>query len=189
MESLKLTNRLITEIKSQIQQARFRSMVVVNRELIGLYWNIGKTLSQNITGNHGKAIIETISKEIRSSFPGIKGFSPTNLWLIKQFFQSYKNSAKLQQLVAEIPWGQNLLIMQRIKDHYAREFYLTKCKTNGWSRGVLEEEIRFDAFSKSQKLQTNFSKTLPINKLAMYRAQFMDEYNLSFKREDTDRID
>lgn len=172
--------QILKTIKIQIREAQYQSLRVVNKELIKMYWNIGKTLSLQKSDSWGKSVIENLSKDIQISNPGIKGFSSRNLWLMKQFYEVYKNKIKLQQLVAEIPWGQNLLIMAKIKDIEEKEFYLTKCKENGWSRGILEEKIQFDEFEKTKKFQNNFKKTLPLKKLTEYRMQFKDEYNLSF---------
>ncbi|MEI7579057.1 MAG: PDDEXK nuclease domain-containing protein [bacterium] len=171
---------IINEIKHQIAHARYQSMSKVNKELIRMYLNIGKTLYENNADSWGKSIIENIAKEVQISFPGIKGFSSRNLWLMMKFYKTNRQNNILQQLVAEIPWGQNLLIMAKIKDDKAKEYYIRKCIEKGWSRAVLEEEIRFDSYKNSRYLQNNFTKILSKDKLALYRSQFSDEYNLSF---------
>lgn len=167
-------------IKDQIKQVQYSSFKFVNQQMIKLYWDIGSILHKQVKSGWGKSIIESLSKDIQTDHPGIKGFSTTNLWLMKQFYECYLGNEKLQQLVGEIPWGQNLLIMAKVKDELAREFYLTKCKENGWSRGVLEEEIKFDSYAKATQFQNNFNKTLTAKNLIDYRLQFKDEYNLSF---------
>jgi predicted nuclease of restriction endonuclease-like (RecB) superfamily len=172
--------QVVATIKSYIQQAQYKSFQLVNKEALHMNWQIGKLLSEQTKNGWGKSIVETLSREISIDYPGVKGFSVTNLWYMKQFYETYYDRPNLQQLVGEIPWGQNLLIMTKVKDELAREYYLTKCIENGWSRGVLEEEIKFDSFSKAIKFQNNFNKSLPIDKLAAYRMQFKDEYNLSF---------
>lgn len=135
----------------------------------------------HVTLGWGKSVVENLSKDIRIEYPGIKGFSTRNLWSMKQFYEEYVNtSTKLQQLVAEITWGQNLLIMTKVKDISAKEYYLTTCKENGWSRAILEEEINYDSYGKAIQFQSNFSNTLPADQLAEYRLQFKYEYNLSF---------
>ncbi|HRG64105.1 MAG TPA: PDDEXK nuclease domain-containing protein [Burkholderiales bacterium] len=172
--------QLLDAIKERIRQAQYQSLRVVNQQMITMYWQIGETLSLQVVNSWGKSVVETLSRDLCSEYPEIKGFSPRNLWLMKQFYEEYYTSQKLQQLVAEIPWGQNLLIMAKIKDPLAREYYLTKCRDNGWSRGVLAEEIQFSSYEKSLQFQHNFDSTLPASKLADYRLQFKDEYNLSF---------
>lgn len=173
-------SQLLNSVKASIRQAQYQSLRVVNQNLIKMYWEIGANLSSQVVNSWGKSVVETLAKDLQGEYPGIKGFSTRNLWLMKQFYQEYDNNQKLQQLVAEIPWGQNLLIMAKVKDPLAREYYLTKCRDNGWSRGVLAEEIQFNAYKKSLQFQHNFDSTLPVSKLVDYRLQFKDEYNLSF---------
>jgi len=172
--------QILETIKNQIRQASYQSFKAVNKELIKMYWNIGQTLFLEKSDSWGKSVIENLAKDLQILNPGIKGFSSTNLWLMRQFFLTYKDNQKLQQLVGEIPWGQNLLIMAKIKNVEEKEYYLLKCKENGWSRGVLEEEIKFHSFDKAKKFQSNFKRTLSTRKLTEYRMQFKDEYNLSF---------
>lgn len=172
--------QVVDAIKKHIQQAQYQSLRVVNQQMIHMYWQIGKLLFEQTELGWGKSVVETLSKDIRSDYPGIKGFSVTNLWYMRQFYGTYQNLPNLQQLVGEIGWGQNLLIMTKVKDELAKEYYLTKCKENGWSRGVLEEEVKFDSFHKATQFQNNFNVALTADKLAEYRLQFKDEYNLSF---------
>jgi len=172
--------QLLNIVKDQIRQAQYQSLRIVNKQMIAMYWQIGELLSSQVINSWGKSIVETLSHDLRLEYPEVKGFSARNLWSMKNFYEEYSASKKLQQLVAEIPWGQNLLIMAKIKDPLAREYYLTKCRDNGWSRGVLEEEIKFNSYEKSLQFQHNFDSTLPVTKLADYRLQFKDEYNLSF---------
>lgn len=178
--------QMLSSIKEQIKQAQYASLKVVNKEMIKMYWGIGAILSTKVVTGWGKSIVESLSKDIQADYPGIKGFSKTNLWLMKQFYDCYAANEKLQQLVGEIPWGQNLLIMAKVKEDNAREYYLTKCRDNGWSRGTLDEEIKFDSYNKAIDFQNNFKSTLPITKQVDYRLQFKDEYNLSFLSLDTE---
>lgn len=151
--------QLLNAIKERIRQAQYQSLRVVNQQMIAMYWQIGETLSLQVVNNWGKSVIETLSRDLRIEYPDAKGFSARNLWSMKNFYEEYSTSQKLQQLVAEIPWGQNLLIMAKIKDPVAREYYLIKCRDNGWSRGVLEEEIKFNSYEKSLQFQHNFDST------------------------------
>lgn len=173
-------SQVVEAIKKHIQQAQYNSLRLVNQQMIKMYWQIGELLSEQTKLGWGKSIVENLSKDIRNEHPGIKGFSTANLWFMKQFYETYSDQPNLQQLVREIAWGQNLLIMTKIKDVSAKEYYLTKCKENGWSRAVLEEEIKFNSYSKATQFLSNFSNALPSDKLAEYRLQFKDEYNLSF---------
>jgi predicted nuclease of restriction endonuclease-like (RecB) superfamily len=180
--------QLLNMIKDQIRQTQYQSLRVVNKQMITMYWQIGETLSSQVVNSWGKSVVETLSRDLRIEYPDVKGFSTRNLWSMKNFYEEYSTSQKLQQLVAEIPWGQNLLIMTKIKEPLAREYYLTKCRDNGWSRGILEEEIKFNSYEKSLQFQSNFDSTLAAVKLADYRLQFKDEYNLSFLNLDVEHL-
>jgi len=103
----------ISELKSKIQSAQLKAAVSVNQELLSLYWEIGKSISLKITkSNWGNSIVEELSKDLKSEFPNQKGFSRSNLFSMKKWFDFYSTSkvdiVKVQQLVGQIPWGHNL---------------------------------------------------------------------------------
>lgn len=112
-------------IKKQIKNSKIQAVKVVNIELIRLYWNIGKVIvaKQNNSG-WGKSIVEQLSKDLQQEYPNSKGFSSRNLWEMKRFYERYSKNEKLQQLVAEIPWGHNLLILNKIKDDLEAELQM-----------------------------------------------------------------
>ena len=112
-------------IRSEIQAARIQVVKTANRELILLYWKIGKVIveKQEKLG-WGKSVVEQLSKDIRKEFDGIRGYSARNLWNMKRFYEEYRDSPKLQQLVAEIPWGHNLLIINKIKQACSSEQFV-----------------------------------------------------------------
>jgi predicted nuclease of restriction endonuclease-like (RecB) superfamily len=102
-------------IKSQVVQSRIGTARAVNRSLIGLYWALGQLIVERQEAlGWGKAVVERLSADLKAEFPEMRGFSPQNLWLIRQFYTEYQQMPDLQQLVGEIPWGHNILIMQRI---------------------------------------------------------------------------
>ena len=123
-------------IKSQVVQSRVGAARAVNCSLIGLYWSVGQLIiERQETLGWGQAVVEQLSADLKTEFPEIKGFSPRNLWFIKQFYEAYADSPEfLKQLVSEIPWGHNILIMQRIKDEAARRYYLEATARLGWTR-------------------------------------------------------
>ncbi len=85
------------EIKERIYKAQYDALKVVNKELINLYWDIGKSIvaKQEKLG-WGKAIVETLAKDLQKEFPGMQGFSVQNLWNMRQFYLAYKDNPKLQ---------------------------------------------------------------------------------------------
>src|SRR3989304_6103454 len=112
-------------IKQRIHESRIRSYHAVNRELIDLYWNIGKEIAERQEREGwGKSVVEKLSRDLRKEFLGTTGFSSQNLWYMRQIYLEYREHQNLQQLVGEIPWGQNILIISKIKSVPEREYYL-----------------------------------------------------------------
>ncbi len=111
----------------------------------------------------GKSVVEQLAKDLQQNFEGRSGFSTQNLWYMRQFYQEYQGETNLQQLVGEIPWGQNLTIMSKVKDLAARRYYLEATLEMGWSRNVLIHQIKSQAFERHQLVekQHNFQKALP----------------------------
>lgn len=116
----------LRDIKTQVAQSRLGAARAVNRSLIGLYWSLGKMIVERQEElGWGSAVVDQLSADLRNEFPDMSGFSPRNLWDIKRFYETYASAPEfLRQLVAEIPWGQNILIFQRVKDDVARRYYL-----------------------------------------------------------------
>ncbi len=155
---------LFRSIKKQIQDSRFQAYRSVNKELIQLYWNIGKEIaSRQEKDGWGKSVVERLSCDLRTAFPSTFGFSTQNLWYMRQFYSEYNQHSNLQQLVGEIPWGQNLLILSKIKGVQAREYYLRMTAEMGWSRNVLLHQIKSNAHKRHSltSRQNNFKDALP----------------------------
>ena len=157
-------NSFLEEISNQIQQTRNRSAQAVNREVVSLYWWLGERIvkSQEQYG-WGKSVVERLSKDLKTSFQSRFGFSPQNLWYMRQFYLEYKDKPNLQQAVGEIPWGQNLLIMSKTKSDDERAYYLTATKEGAWTRDVLRQQINSNAYQRHvlAKKTHNFEQTLP----------------------------
>jgi len=116
--------RLLEEIKERIRSAQYEALKAVNKELVGLYWDIGRMIvEKQEQAGWGQAVVERLSEDLRREFPGVRGFSAQNLWYMRQFYQEYRALEKLQPLVGEIGWSHNLAIMGRCKDALEREFY------------------------------------------------------------------
>ncbi len=168
-------------IKARINNARYRTMQKINSEMINLYWDIGQTLSQKAKNEGwGKSVVEVLAVDLQASFQGVKGFSARNLWYMKQFYENYISNKKLQRLVAEIPWGQNIEIFTKLKTEEERFFYARMCKERAWSRPTLVEHIKADTFESTKLSQNNFKETLPTEKVDSLKWEFKDEYDFSF---------
>lgn len=168
-------------LKQRIYQAQYQAFQAVNKELVKLYWDIGKQIvERQEKESWGKSVVEQLAKDLRVEFPGVKGFSPLNLWRMRQFFETYRDNKKLSQLVTEIGWGHNVLIMHKVKDYLRREFYIKATIRGRWSRHTLSNAIKNKDYEKWLSNQSNYEKTLDSS--LQTRANFIvkDDYNLSF---------
>ena len=118
-------SRFLSEIKSRIPSAQYEAMKAVNKEMIALYWELGKRIyeQQNLLG-WGRSVVENFSKDIQKEFPGVKGFGTSNLWDTARFYKEYQSDAILQPLVAEISWSKHIAIMTKCKNTQERQFYI-----------------------------------------------------------------
>jgi predicted nuclease of restriction endonuclease-like (RecB) superfamily len=128
----------------------------------------------------GKSVVERLSADLQREFPGVGGFSVQNLWYMRQFYQEYHGSAKLQPLVGEIGWSHNLVIMGRCKDPLGREFYIRMTRKFGWSKNVLIHQIDNQSYEKSLLGQTNFDQALTPELRAQAKLAVKDEYTFDF---------
>ena len=125
----------LTELKGRIRRAQYQALRAANAELVKLYWEIGESihLKQEQVG-WGKAVVESLARDLQAEFPGRNGFSARNLWNMKDLYSVYSTRPKLQPLVAEISWSKNLVILARCKDDLEREFYLRATARFGWTK-------------------------------------------------------
>jgi len=172
---------LLLEVKERIRAGQYQALRAVNRELIGLYWDIGRMIVERQAGDTwGKSIVQQLSGDLQKEFPGIGGFSASNLWRMKSFFEAYASSEKLAQLVREIGWGHNLVILQRCSDPLEREFYIRMTRKFGWSRSVLVHQIENQSYEKTLLGQTNFDRALTPELRAQAKLAVRDEYTFDF---------
>ncbi len=170
----------LKDVKADIQQAQLRAALSVTQELTKLYWRIGKRLSEKVTEEGwGAKTIERLSKDIDSSFPNISGFSYRNLKYMRQFAESYPNE-NWATAVAQIPWGHNIILMQKIESPQERLWYAKQTIENGWSRSMLMNWIETDLHSRQGKAINNFKNTLPEPQSDLAEQVLKDPYNFSF---------
>lgn len=125
----------LLEIKSTIDQAQHKALSAINKELVRLYWTVGQRISEK--QERGKSVIETLSKDLGTEYPWIKGFSASNIWRMVNFYETYKDNEKLATLSREISRSNNVAILEHCKDDFQREFYMKSCKKFGRSYRVL----------------------------------------------------
>ena len=173
--------QLLKQVKDKIYQVQYQALRAVNKALIQLYWDTGQLIVEKQTKNKwGKATVEQLAKDLQVEFPGVKGFSAQNLWYMRQFYLEYSNDERLQPLVGEISWSKHLVIMAKIKDHLAREFYIKMTKQYGWSKTILIHHIEGDTYQRFLLSQTNFDKTLAKKYEHQATIAVKDSYSFDF---------
>ena len=172
---------LVNDVKELIHKKQYHVLKIMNMETINLYWEIGEEIyrQQEING-WGKSIVKILSKELQKEFPGAKGYSAANLWRMRNFYLSYRNSEKLAPLVREISWSNNVVIMEKCKDDLQREFYIQMAKRYGWTKRILANFIEAQTYEKYLLNQTNFDLTLPEERRAQAKLAVKDEYTFDF---------
>lgn len=152
----KIYTPFFDEIKNKIRAAQYAAMREVNIQLIQLYWEIGRSISEKQKLGWGKSIVESLSVYLKREFPQTKGFSSTNLWLMTQFYQSYCDEVNLQPLVGEISWSKHAVILARIKDRELRRYYITSTRNLNWTKAQLIREIENETHLKILNSQNSF---------------------------------
>ena len=172
---------LLIEVKERIRAAQYAALKAVNKELVGLYWDIGRLIAERQEREGwGKSVVVRLADDLQREFPGIKGFSVQNLWYMRQFYLEYCDKAKLQPLIGEISWSKNLVIMARCKDLLEREFYIRTTKKFGWSKNVLIHQIENQSYQKTLPGQTNFDQALTPQQRSQAKLAVKDEYTFDF---------
>lgn len=170
----------IAEIKQKIRSAQYEALKVVNTQLINLYWEIGKSIAEKQTEGWGKAIVPELSKELQNEFPGVSGFSTTNLWLMAQFYTEYHSVEFLQPLVGEISWTKHVTILNKCKNNQERQFYILATRKFGWTKNILIHQIENKTFERQMLGQTNFKDVLPDTIKNQAVLAIKDEYTFDF---------
>jgi predicted nuclease of restriction endonuclease-like (RecB) superfamily len=180
----------LASLKKKIQESQVRAISSANKELIRLYWYIGKTIVEmQEKSGWGSGVIERLAKDMQSAFPGIEGFSRRNIFRMRAFYLEYRivpqavaQNDEIDQLgaLAHIPWGHNVILIEKIKDMDERVWYAKKAVKNGWSRTVLTTWIESDLFHREGKAITNFSQTLPMPQSDMAQQSLKDPYIFDF---------
>ena len=171
----------VKDIKEKILSSQYEALKKVNKELINLYWNIGKEIvAKQETYGWGKSVVKNLSEELQKEFVGMRGFSERNLWNMRNFYIEYRDNQKLQSMTAEIGWTHNVVIFQKTKDDLERQFYILATKRFGWTYRVLTHQIDNQSYEKYLLNQTNFDKTLPDKYKHQAKLAVKDEYNFDF---------
>jgi predicted nuclease of restriction endonuclease-like (RecB) superfamily len=172
---------LLQELKGRIQNAQVRAAFAVSRELVLLYWSIGRDiLARQGTEGWGTRVIDRLSHDLQVEFPGVEGFSPRSLKYMRALAEAWPDSSIVQQLIAQLPWGHNLRVLDRIKDRPTREWYLRAALEYGWSQDVLVLQIKSGLHEREGKALTNFQRSLPPPDSDLAERILKDPYNFDF---------
>lgn len=194
----------LADIKARIQQARVTAGRAVNRELVKLYWDIGRGIEEKQrSAGWGDAVVERLSSDLRAAFPDVRGFSVQNLWRMKQLYRDYTSeeflsqavrelpldartpeilSQAVRELLASVPWGHHANVLARVGDPAARIYYLRATAHFGWSRDVLLNQIKAHAYERAvlEKKTHNFDLVLPEHMAEQADQMIKSRYNLEF---------
>ncbi|GHT77267.1 hypothetical protein AGMMS50262_17830 [Bacteroidia bacterium] len=218
----------LQEILAKIQSARYEMLKTVSKQTLFLYWDIGKTVSRKVQeAGWGQSVVEQLSKDLQTEFPGVRGFSARNIWRMKTLYEFYANllnsatavaeSPKLQpvvaeneklppagaeiptniilpplgaefekppQMVSEVGWKQNCIILEKCKSLQQIYFYLLMTKEKGWSKNDLLEKIKNNYFENHALAQNNFDTAVPETLKAQVAWEFLDDYNIELLNPD-----
>jgi predicted nuclease of restriction endonuclease-like (RecB) superfamily len=171
----------LADLKERVRTAQTRAVLSVNRELILLYWHIGaQILRCQREEGWGAKVVDRLAKDLRAEFPEIEGFSPRNLKYMRALALAYPQGEFVQQVVAQIPWGHNLLLLNKLKQQELREWYARRTVEHGWSRAVLSTQIQTKAHARAGKALTNFKQALAPPQSDLAQQALKDPYVFDF---------
>ena len=171
---------IFENIKNEILKSQYKAMQVVNRELVFMYWNIGKIILEN--AKWGNKFIDNLSVDLKLEFPTIKGCSIRNLKNMKKFAEEYPDFEFVQKVSAQITWSDNLLILDKVKEFEKRKWYINETVKNGWSYDILDWQIKSNLYERqaiSEKVN-NFQNTLPDVQSDLAMQTMKDPYLFDF---------
>jgi predicted nuclease of restriction endonuclease-like (RecB) superfamily len=171
----------LAEIKGRIQSERLRAVMAANSAMILLYWDIGRLiLDRQQRQGWGARVIDRLSADLRADFPDLTGLSPRNLLFMRSFAAAYQESEMVKQLVSQLPWGHIIRLLQGVKEPDIRHWYIKASIENGWSRNILDLQIKSSAHERAGQATHNFALTLPPTDSDMAAQIFKDPYLFDF---------
>ena len=170
----------IEQVKQEIKAAQYKAAVHVNTELIMLYHSIGCVI--NAHKSWGNKFIENLAKDIKLEFPHSTGYSVRNLKYMAKFAATYPDTEFVQQVVAQIPWGHNVVLLDKVSDAEQRNWYIEACRKNGWSRNVLVYQIESGLYQRQALTEkiSNFGRRLPSPQSELALQTMKDPYIFDF---------
>jgi predicted nuclease of restriction endonuclease-like (RecB) superfamily len=171
----------LTEAKRAIQAARTKAVLAVNSEMIDLYWRLGQLIAnREQTQGWGAKVVERLSNDLRAEFPDMTGLSLRNLRYMRSFALAWPDEPMLQRLVAKLPWGHNIELLDRLKDPTTRTWYAQQAIENGWTRPLLINQIMGQLHLRHGQALSNFERLLPAGDSELMRGLTKDPQTLEF---------
>ena len=170
--------KIIVSIKEEIVNTQIKIAMQSNRSLIQLYFKIGKILYDNY--KYGNKFIDQIAQELKLEYPNSTGYSVRNLKYMKKIYIEYKDDELMQQLVAQVPWGHNVVLLDKVKGNENRKIYLQGIIKNGWGRSMLVHQIELNYHLRIGKSNNNFELTLPKKNSDLVNYMIKDPYIFDF---------
>ncbi|MBA3438909.1 MAG: DUF1016 domain-containing protein, partial [Pyrinomonadaceae bacterium] len=174
-------DEFLRDLKERIRHAQLRAASAVNRELVVLYWQMGRDiLERQCEQGWGAKVIDRLAADLRRAFPEMRGFSPRNLKYMRAFAEAWPDEQFVQQVAAQIPWFHNCILPDKLARLPEREWYIHKTIEHGWSRNVLALQIDRRLYQRQGQAVTNFTRTLPSPQSDLAEQLLKDPYNFDF---------
>lgn len=171
----------LQQIKTHLAAARVRAILAANPIVIEAYWQTGRIiLARQQEAGWGAKVIDRLAADLQTEFPDMSGLTPRNLFSMRAFAAAFPDIEIVKRLVSQLPWGQIIRLIQMVKDPAAREFYIRECLAHGWSRDILEIQIKNQLHLRAGKAQNNFALTMPPADSDMAAQLFKDPYLFDF---------
>lgn len=171
----------LAELKGRIHSAQQRAAHAINRELVRLYWQIGRDiLARQALQGWGAKVIDRLAHDLRTAFPNMKGFSPRNLKYMRAFAEAWPEEPFVQEVLAQLPWYHHLALLDKLPGPETRKWYVAKAIEHNWSRNVLVMQIESRLLERSGQAVTNFPATLPAPQSDLARESIKDPYRFDF---------
>ena len=171
----------LADLKGRIHSAQQRATLAVNRELVLLYWHIGRDiLARQASQGWGSRVIDRLAQDLRTAFPDMKGFSPRNLKYMRAFAEAWPDAEFVQVVLAQLPWYHQLALLDKLDSPDSRRWYAAKAIEHNWSRNVLVMQIETRLLERSGTAVTNFAASLPRPQSDLARESLKDPYRFDF---------
>lgn len=172
---------LLNDLKQRIRSSQVKAALAVNKELLFLYWQIGcDILARQQAEGWGSKVIDRLAQDLKQAFPALTGFSPRNLKYMRAFAEAWPDETIVLQVAAQIPWGHNQQLLNKLDSQEQRLWYAQKTLEHGWSRNILVTQIETSLFERKGGAVTNFAVTLPQPQSDLAQNLIKDPYHLDF---------